>query len=208
MLNSLFLPLCVYVPINGSYTTIILVLYANGFKMGNFDDYFYLGKVIKPHGFQGRLSVFLDTDDPDEYLGLKVVFLAINGAPVPYFVEELSILNNKAVISFSDVTTQEQAEKLVKKEIYLPVDQLPALTGNKFYYHEIIDMMLVDDKFGLIGPVSEVLEYSNQAIIQTFHKNKEVLIPISDAIIQKVDRENAIIHLSLPEGLLDVYLEE
>jgi 16S rRNA processing protein RimM len=175
--------------------------------MGNFDDYFYLGKIIKPHGFQGRLSIFLDTDDPDEYLDIKVVFLNINGAPVPYFVNELSILNNKAIIAFADVENQEQAEKLIKKDIYLPLKQLPPLTGNQFYYHEIIGMMLIDKEFGMIGPVSEVLEYSNQAIIQTFHKNKEVLIPISDDIIEKVDRENETIHLLLPEGLIEVYLE-
>ncbi len=176
--------------------------------MGNFDDYFYLGKVIKPHGYQGRLSVFLDTDDPDEYLNLKVVFLDINGAPVPYFVEEMSLMNNKAVITFADIKSEEQAEKLIKKDIYLPLDQLPPLTGNQFYYHEITGMKLKDDTFGDIGTVSEVLEYSNQAIIQTFHNEKEVLIPISDEIIRLVDRDNNTLYLNLPEGLLEVYLDE
>jgi len=80
--------------------------------------------------------------------------------------------------------------------MYLPLDQLPPLSGNQFYYHEITGMKLMDDTFGEIGTVSEVLEYSNQAIIQTFYK-----------IIHHVDRENNTLHLNLPEGLLDVYLD-
>lgn len=176
--------------------------------MGNFDDYFYLGKVIKLHGYQGSLSVYLDTDDPDAYIDTPIIYLDFNGAPVPYFVTEFSLLNQKAVIHFQDIDTQEQAEKLIKKDMYLPIDQLPELTGNQFYFHEIVGMNLEDKTFGLIGPISEVLEYSNQAIIQTYHRNKEVLIPISDDIIVKLDRENNTMYVDLPDGLLDVYLEE
>jgi 16S rRNA processing protein RimM len=176
--------------------------------MRNFDQYFYLGKIVKPHGFQGRVSVFLDTDDPDNYLETKIIYININGAPVPYFVEEIKLLNNKATILFQDVTTEEQAEKLLKKDMYLPLSELPKLTGNQFYYHEINGMSIIDEEKGLIGVVNEVLEYSSQAIIQTFFQGKEVLIPISDDIIKLVDRENHRLHLQLPEGLLEVYLNE
>jgi 16S rRNA processing protein RimM len=176
--------------------------------MGNFDNYFYLGKVIKPHGYQGRVSVFLDTDDPDAYMTTPVIYIDFDSALVPYFVKDLNLLNNKAVITFQDVDTQEQAEKLLKRDMYLPLSQLPELTGNKFYFHEIIGMKLVDKQFGLVGTISEILEYSTQAIIQTFHKEKEVLIPISDDIILDVDRVNHIVHVDLPDGLLEVYLTE
>ena len=174
--------------------------------MGSFDQYFYLGKILKPHGFQGRVSVFLDTDDPDNYMETKVIYLDINGAPVPYFVDEIKIFNNKATILFQDITTEEQAEKLLKKDMYLPLDELPKLSGNKFYYHEIVGMAIIDEKNESIGVVSEVLEYSSQAIIQTFVQGKEVLIPISDEIIKTVDRQNQRLHIQLPEGLLEIYL--
>jgi 16S rRNA processing protein RimM len=39
------------------------------------------------------------------------------------------------------------------------------------------------------------------------YKGKEVLIPINDETILKVDRENKIMQVCLPDGLLDVYLE-
>ncbi|PIQ33125.1 MAG: 16S rRNA processing protein RimM [Bacteroidetes bacterium CG18_big_fil_WC_8_21_14_2_50_41_14] len=176
--------------------------------MGNFDNYFYLGKVIKPHGYQGRLSVFLDTDDPDAYLATPIIYIDFDGALVPYFVKNINLMNNKAVVTFKDIDTPEQAEKLLKRDMYLPLDELPVLTGNQFYFHEIIGMKIVDKHFGFIGEITEVLHYSKQAIIQTFHNEKEVLIPISDEIILEVDRENNSIQVELPDGLLALYLDE
>ena len=174
--------------------------------MSEFNNYFYLGKVTKPHGYEGKVTVYFDTDDPQEYADIEMVHINIGGNLVPYFIESLSLLNNKAVVSFMDVDNIEKAESLVKKEIYLPISMLPKLSGNKFYYHEIPGMMVIDENFGELGPIKEVLEYPNQAVLQVFYKEKEVLIPISDDIILNVDRKQNIVEVRTPEGLLDVYL--
>ncbi len=174
--------------------------------MSEFNDYFYLGIVTKPHGYEGKVTIYFDTDEPQEYADLEMVHINIGGNLVPYFIESLSLLNNKAVVSFMDVDNIGKAESLVKKEIYLPISMLPKLSGNKFYYHEVTGMMVIDETFGELGPISAVLEYPNQAVIQVFHKQKEVLIPISDEIIINLDREQNKMIIRAPEGLLDVYL--
>jgi 16S rRNA processing protein RimM len=174
--------------------------------MDDFKDYFYLGKVIKQHGYSGKLSIYFDTDEPEEYLNIEMVFINISGNLVPYFISELSLLNNKAVVSFADVNNDELARELVDKEIYLPLDLLPTLSGNKFYYHEVPGMMVEDKGFGKIGKVKAVLEYPNQAVLQVFHDKKEVLIPISNQIIVEFNRENSTIVVNAPDGLLDLYL--
>ncbi len=174
--------------------------------MSEFNDYFYLGIVTKPHGYEGKVTIYFDTDEPQQYADLEMVHINIGGNLVPYFIESLSLLNNKAVVSFMDVDNIEKAESLVKKEIYLPISMLPKLTENKFYYHEVTGMMVIDETFGELGPISAVLEYPNQAVIQVFHKQREVLIPISDEIIINLDREQNEMIIRAPEGLLDVYL--
>ncbi len=72
----------------------------------------------------------------------------------------------------------------------------------------MIDFLLLDKIFGEIGKIKQVLEYPNQALFQTFYKEKEVLVPINDLFIKHVDREKKEIHLELPEGLLDIYIED
>lgn len=174
--------------------------------MSDFKDYFYLGKIIKVHGYEGKLSVYFDTDKPQEYSDLELVHINIVGSLVPFFIEEISLLNNKAVVRFMDIDNLEKAEQLISKEMYLPLSMLPELTGNKFYYHEVPGMIVIDENFGELGPISSVLEYPNTAVLQVFYNEKEVLIPISDSIITKVDREENKIIVCSPEGLLDIYI--
>lgn len=171
-----------------------------------FENYYYLGKIIKPHGYKGKVSAYLDTDEPEFYLDLKMLFLDIAGTSVPYFIQSMSLLNNKAIFELQDVDNLDKAELLSKKDIYLPLKDLPPLSGNQFYYHEVADFKVTDKNAGPIGTVKQVLEYPNQAVLQVFLEEKEILIPISDEIIHHVDRLNKLIEIEAPDGLIDIYL--
>ena len=135
-----------------------------------------------------------------------MVFINVAGSVVPFFIESIGILNNKANIKFQDQSDFEAAEGLVKKEMYLPLSQLPPLAGNKFYYHEVKGYTLKDEKYGHVGIVKEVLEYPNQAVFQVLNEGREILIPISEEVIQKVNRTKKEIHVKAPEGLIEIYL--
>jgi 16S rRNA processing protein RimM len=174
--------------------------------MEDFKDYFYLGLITKTHGYDGKVVAFIDADEPEAYADIEMVFLNIQGRLVPYFLEETSLKNSKLIVRFQDVRTPEQAAALVKKEMYLPLSALPALSGNKFYYHEIKGFTVVDAQFGIVGNVADVLEYPAQAVLQVFHEGKEVLIPIGEDVILEVDRPGKTIRIQAPDGLLDLYL--
>ncbi len=171
---------------------------------------YYLGKITRTNGNKGGLSIFLDVDDPQEYQGLDAIFVEIKKQLIPYFIDEIKIHTSKntALVYFEDVDDVETATLLTNCNLYLPLASLPALKGNKFYFHEVTDFMLIDQQFGTIGKIKEILEYPNQALFQTFYKEKEVLIPINDLFIKNVDRAKKEILLDLPEGLLDVYIED
>jgi len=171
---------------------------------------YYLGKITRTNGNKGGVSAFLDVDNPQEYSNLDAVFLEIKKQLIPYFIAEITIHTSKntALIYFEDVEDVDEAAALTNKDLYLPLASLPTLKGNKFYFHEVIDFLLLDKIFGEIGKIKQVLEYPNQALFQTFYKEKEVLVPINDLFIKHVDREKKEIHLELPEGLLDIYIED
>jgi len=95
---------------------------------------------------------------------------------------------------------------LAGNELYLPISFLPPLSGNKFYYHEVIGFKTVDANLGYIGTIDRIIDQSSQAIFVVRNKDKEILIPISDEIIKKVDRMNRTIEVETPDGLVDIYL--
>jgi 16S rRNA processing protein RimM len=173
----------------------------------NKDDFYYLGKVLKTHGNKGQVMVHLDVDDPETYEKLESVYLDLHGERIPFFIASLDLKHNrKAVVAFQDFDTLEDAESLQGLEMYLPITKLPPLKGNRFYYHEIIGFGVVDQNHGNIGVIDDILELPHQALFQIRLGEKEILIPIVDEIIQKVDRKKKLLMIEAPAGLIEIYL--
>ena len=114
--------------------------------------------------------------------------------------------NNQFVIKFDGIGPNECRE-FAQVELYLPLSQLPPLDGNRFYFHEVIGFTVIDERLGEIGTCQDFLEVSNNPIMQVNHNGTEILIPASQQFVTQVDRENRILHVSTPEGLVEIYLQ-
>ncbi len=171
-------------------------------------DFFYLGLITKPFGYKGQAYVYLDTDEPEKYSNLDAVFLNIDGEMLPYMIEDIQLRGaNQAVIKFEDVDGEE-IKSLMKTQIYLPLSVLPPLTGNKFYFHEVVGFSVIDLEKGNIGKIVDFIDVLQQPIMQVDFNGIEILIPAIDKFFKTVDRERREIHIDAPEGLIDVYLHE
>ncbi|CAM3702433.1 ribosome maturation factor RimM [Aquirufa aurantiipilula] len=171
-------------------------------------EYFELGTLSKPHGIKGAFHVYLDVDDPEEYEDLDAVFLQLGNEMVPYFITDLQIRSNLNLMSLEGIETVDAAKELVGVKLFLPVSMLPKLKDNQFYYHEIVGYQVVDKNHGTLGTVKEVYSTGAQDVLVMTYQSKEVLIPLMDEIIPKVDKKNKLIHSILPDGLLEVYLDD
>ena len=170
------------------------------------EDCYYLGKITKLHGFKGNLILHLDTDEPEIYENMESVFVETNGMLVPFFFEFAQVHGaQKLLVKFEDISPEE-AEKLVNKDIYLPLETLPELDGTDFYYHEIIGFTLYDQTNTEVGIIKNVNDSTAQALFEVEIDGKEILIPIVEDWILEVDRENKAILVEIPEGLIDLYL--
>lgn len=168
-------------------------------------DCFYLGVVTKPWGVKGQVVLFLDVDTPEDYLGLDSAFVEVKGKLVPYFFHIDNLNGNKAVVTFEGLSAAE-ATALVGCELYLPLDLLPKLEGNKFYFHEVLGFRVTDSEKGDIGILEQVIEYPAQPLFQILKNGVEVLVPVIDQVIDRVDREQKILYITAPKGLIDLYL--
>ncbi|MBQ9474064.1 MAG: 16S rRNA processing protein RimM [Bacteroidales bacterium] len=169
------------------------------------DECYRLGQITKPFGLKGEVIFFLDVDDPMRYAGLESVFVKLKGQLIPYFIKNISINGNKATVSFDDLPPEESL-KLVGNDLYLPLQMLPKLTGNQFYFHEVKGFAAVDSEKGHIGIINDIIEYPAQPIFQILNGDTEILIPLVDPVIKKVDRKEKVIYIEAPNGLIDLYM--
>ena len=173
------------------------------------DDCFYLGKIVKKYSFKGELLAKLDTDEPDLYENLDAIFIDLRGNLVPFFIEASQLhKSNLLRLKLEDVDTEADADALIKSNLYLPLDLLPKLEGNTFYFHEIIGFSMKDKNFGEVGKITGINDATAQALFEVDRNGIEILIPMNDEFIIKVDRDSKIIEVDTPEGLIDLYLSE
>ncbi len=171
------------------------------------EECFYLGKIVSKHSFKGEVLIKLDTDEPELYEKMESVFVSLGNNLVPFFIEKSRLHKSSLLrVKFEEVSNESDADKVMGSEIYLPLSFLPKLKGNKFYYHEIIGFTLQDKVHGDIGIVKSVNDTTSQALFEVEKGDKQLLIPVNDQIITKVDRDNKTIFVDTPEGLVDLYL--
>ncbi len=171
------------------------------------EDCFYLGKIVKKYGFKGELLAKLDTDEPELYKNLESVFIALGDDLVPFFIEKSSLHKSTLLrMRIEDVDDEAAADALLKSELYLPLDMLPKLSGNQFYFHEIIGFTMVDVEFGEVGEITAVNDSAAQPLFEVQKGDKQILIPISDEFIVRLERTKREIVVQTPEGLIELYL--
>lgn len=169
------------------------------------NNFYYLGTLTKPFGLKGELCAFFDVDDCEKYLNLDSVFIDIDGEKIPYLIENIQYRGkNQFVLKLQDVE-MDNINDFVQTDLYLPLSSLPKLSGNRFYFHEVIGFKIIDEKLGEIGVCSGFLELSNNPIMQVDFNGNEILIPANQQFITLVDRENKILHVDTPDGLVDLY---
>jgi 16S rRNA processing protein RimM len=171
------------------------------------DDCFYLGKIAKKFSFKGEVLIYLDTDEPEMYEDLESVFVEFNKNLVPFFIENSQLHKGDFLkVRFEDVDNEEKADELIGREVYLPLTMLPKLEGNKFYYHEVIGFEIEDKRLGIVGKIVAINDSAAQPLFEVINGDTEILIPMIDQFLVKIDRENKKVIMDLPEGLIEMYL--
>ena len=171
------------------------------------EDCFYLGKIAKKFSFKGEVLIYLDTDEPELYENMESIFVEYNKNLVPYFIENGNLHKGDFLrVKFEDVDSEADADEIIGCEIYLPLNMLPKLEGNKFYFHEVIGFEIEDKSLGGFGNRVSINDTTAQPLFEVVNGSVEILVPMIDQFLVKIDRENKKVIMNLPEGLVEMYL--
>jgi len=169
-------------------------------------DHFYIGYISKTRGLKGEVQLFFEFDDYKS-LDLGVLFLQVNGNLVPYFVERSNVLPNRtAYLFFEDVDHIDNAQALVRKQVYLPNEKRPERDPDDFRLTDLKGYTAIDKTHGVLGEITEVHQYPQQHVAAVMYKGNEVLFPLTNEWLLSIDKGNNTIEVDLPDGLIDIYL--
>lgn len=166
-----------------------------------------IGKLLKPHGVKGEVTVlFKKTEFAD--IDTQYYFLFLDGMYVPFFVEEFMFNSDvTARIKFQNFNSIEQASIYANTAIFVPnklVEELePEEETNESEWHQFIGYTIIDDSSSVIGVIREVDAATMNVLFIVVKDDEEFLIPATEDFILKLDSKKKLLHMKLPEGLLD-----
>tara|TARA_Y100000022_G_scaffold52206_1_gene44333 strand:+ start:138 stop:656 length:519 start_codon:yes stop_codon:yes gene_type:complete len=168
-------------------------------------DCFYIGTVVAKYSYKGELLVKTDSDNPEQYLNIESFFVNLDTGLIPFFVKNCYLHKSELLrIKFENVSNEDQAISLLKKDIYLPLKFLPPLEGKKFYFHEVLGFDVKENN-QIIGSILRIQENNAQALFEIEKKDRSIsMIPVHDDFIIEVNRVERYIRVKIPEGLLDL----
>jgi 16S rRNA processing protein RimM len=165
-----------------------------------------VGKIAATHGIGGAM-VFTHIVGSSQWIRKGgALFVEMNkGSNIPYFISSVKVVNNEEVIiSVEEIDKVESAKRLVSKNIYVEESALKGFERQSPLLW--IGFDLLDKKEGPLGKIEDVLQTGNQWIAKITYKDAEVLVPLIEQTIENLNIKTKKIQVTLPEGLLDVYL--
>lgn len=168
------------------------------------EQVYRIGRIGKPHGVKGEVSLQF-SDDVFDRVDADYLVLETDGILVPFFMEEYRFRNDSAaLVKFEGIDTQERARELTHCDVYFPYS-LSDGNEQQFSWNEIVGFNLIDADTQ--QPVGEITAIDDSTINILFHVERdgeEILIPASDELIQSVSMDQREIEITLPDGILDI----
>ncbi len=172
------------------------------------ENFIKLGKINKANRKSGELTIVLAANAQVIDIDLNVVFLEIDGGLVPFFISNIGgIATDHFRATIEDYDNSGVAQRLVGFNVYLPKGKNDLPNEFQFDNDELIGYEVSDKTHGLIGIIRDVVQLPEQTVLQIFDEENEILVPFVADFYISIDHEKKLLHLDLPDGLIDLYLD-
>jgi len=170
-------------------------------------QYFKAGKLVAVHGLKGELILKHEFGKKSSLKDVKAIFIEDKkDSFFPWFIETAKARSaDEILLKLETIDTREAAAKLSQKEIWLTEEDFKRLSA-KSAPANLLGYIIINNQERL-SEILEVIEQPHQMLCRIELNKKEVLIPINESFLKKVDHKKKEVIVELPDGLLDIYLE-
>ncbi|MFN2433658.1 MAG: ribosome maturation factor RimM [Gemmatimonadota bacterium] len=165
-----------------------------------------VGRVARPHGLRGEVSVALLGDDPTRLTpGRELRFERPGEEPRTLRVASSRPQQKRLLVRFEGIATREEAERLAGGELSVPFD--PSDLGEGEYYpHQLEGLRVVTVQGQEVGRVAGLIFGPGRIFLELAREERSgtALIPFHPDIVKAVDVPAGSLTIDPPDGLLDL----
>ncbi len=172
-------------------------------------DKIAIGIVKSPHGLKGEVKVKVYTN----YLSVferGMDYLLYNNDKKRHLIAQIDTIKNSGkhlLVHFRGFESIEDANKISGFEIYISLNQLPEIEEDEYYFYQLLGSDVVDENDRPVGQVVDIIETGSSDVLSVFPEDydqeqepeKEIMIPIVQDFIIKLDKKKKLIKVRLPK---------
>lgn len=125
-----------------------------------------VGRIARPHGVRGEVSVAVHTDEPERRFAVGSVLATDPAEAGPLTVATVRWHTGRLLIGFDGVTDRNQAEGL--RGVWLTLDSAQAESSDdpdEFHDHELIGLAVVTVSGEPVGRVTDVRHFGQDLLV-------------------------------------------
>jgi 16S rRNA processing protein RimM len=173
-------------------------------------DTVVVGRIGRPHGVRGLLTVEVRTDDPDLRFASGALLLTEPAERGPLTVADKhwhsgTLLLRLARPDGAVIGDREAADTLRNTRLLVPVADLPELEDpDSFYDHQLVGLRAQLPDGAPLGEVTAVRHEGAELLVVRRPDGGDLLVPFVSAIVPTVDVAAGHLVVDPPEGLLEL----
>ena len=156
-------------------------------------DYVVIGKVGSARGLKGQFKIISYTNNAEDIFDYSP--LSIGDKYIGVQLNKVSVSKNSLVGAINEINTREKADDILNNDIKVVSHKFQELSEEgQYYYYQIKNMKVIDEKYEVIGVVTNIANYGANDVIEVIDVNKKTFfIPYSKNVVDEVDIENNIL---------------
>jgi 16S rRNA processing protein RimM len=163
-----------------------------------------IGTITKTHGIGGELAIVLSDGVFVDNIDAEFLFLDLDGGLVPFEIDTMRDKSDNAIlVKFKLFENEKQVQRYKDCAVWMLTDDVAQSDENNGV-PLLVGYSVVDANHGLIGVIADMIDLERNPLFVVNGKKGEILIPIADAFIVKIDDDKKEVHLDMPEGLIDL----
>ena len=123
-----------------------------------------IATVGKSKGLKGEFFLNSLCDPKENILNYSKFKIGVSKLPIKF--EYIKLLNNKFISKITDINDVDDIKKLTNESIFINKSELPKLSNDEIYWHDLIGMQAINIKDQNLGVIEEINNYGASDIVK------------------------------------------
>ncbi|GII58975.1 ribosome maturation factor RimM [Planotetraspora thailandica] len=164
-----------------------------------------VGRIGRPHGVRGEVTVEVRTDDPELRFAPGTALATDPADAGPLVVERARWHTGVLLLALAGIGDRDAAEELRGTMLVVDSADIPPLDDpDEFHDHELVGLSVVTTEGEPVGEVTNVLHHGQDLLVVRSMSKDEIYVPFVKALVPEIDLGRGVLVVDAPPGLLDL----